>query len=283
MSFPSRLRPVLAIGGLALLGLLPHCSSSPPSKSVPTDGRTPVEAGAAASGNQISQYGVTWTFSEDVTFGQFVNGDYWVVGPVTIAEISPDMTTSGGRTMNGWDVDPLPSNAQGYDSCAGDYDATDVPALPYVAKPGSSVVKAVSATNPPGGAGQPICLQTAAVLTVVGEPPPDNGATVFRPPYVGTKPVPLTYSSVNDVQWSLLPSLTPNNAVSAFEPDLASIPGRLGRVQLDHLNDRTLNVEVYIYNGVPNAEINPVDNMQAYGPARHRSGEQRRHSPAYVG
>jgi hypothetical protein len=86
------------------------------------------------------QYGVTWTFASTATFGQFANGDYWVIGPVTITSITPATTTSAGRTMNGWDVNPLPPDPQGYDSCAGDYSAGDVPALPYVASPGSSIV-----------------------------------------------------------------------------------------------------------------------------------------------
>lgn len=227
-------------------------------------------AGAAQTGNQISQYGVTWTFDKSYTYGQFANGDYWVVGPVTITSMTPAMTTSGGRTMNGWDVNPMPSNPQGYDSCAGDYSASDVPSLPYTAKPGSSIVKAVSDPNPDlctntGGAG-PQTLKTAAVLTVVDQPPPDNGATVFRPAYVGKKPLPMKYYSVSDTQCGLLPSLTPNRSVKTFEPKLTDIASRLGRVQLDHLNDRQLNVSAYIYNGVPNAEINPSEDMRNYGP-----------------
>ncbi len=37
----------------------------------------------------ISQYGITWNFDEPVQYGQFVNGDYWVIGPVTVTSISP--------------------------------------------------------------------------------------------------------------------------------------------------------------------------------------------------
>jgi len=41
----------------------------------------------AATTNSISQFGITWTFNQQHEFGQFANGDYWVVGPVTIVAI----------------------------------------------------------------------------------------------------------------------------------------------------------------------------------------------------
>src|SRR5689334_21999167 len=37
----------------------------------------------------VSQYGITWTFDHPVRIGQFVNGDYYVVGPATVQSISP--------------------------------------------------------------------------------------------------------------------------------------------------------------------------------------------------
>ena len=225
----------------------------------------PWDAGVTASGTQISQYGITWTLRESATYGTFANGDYWVVGPVTITSISPATTTTGGRTTNGWDVNPLPSNPQGYDTCASDYSASDVPSLPYAAMPGSSIVQTVSEATPVSGA-SPACLKTAAVLTVVDQAPPDNGATVFRPTYVGPKAVPMTYRSVKDVDWSLLPSLTPAGSVMTYAPDLSMLPTRLARVQLDHMNGRWSNVGTYDYTGYPNANINPVDNMSNYGP-----------------
>ena len=36
------------------------------------------------SATSVSQFGVTWSFSQDRPVGQFANGDWWVVGPVTI-------------------------------------------------------------------------------------------------------------------------------------------------------------------------------------------------------
>ena len=37
----------------------------------------------------ITQYGITWTFTQRVEAGQFVTGDWWVVGPVTIDSVTP--------------------------------------------------------------------------------------------------------------------------------------------------------------------------------------------------
>jgi len=43
----------------------------------------------AATTNQISQFGITWTFDKAYEYGQFANGDYWVVGPIKIIGINP--------------------------------------------------------------------------------------------------------------------------------------------------------------------------------------------------
>lgn len=67
---------------------------------------------------QISQFGITWTFNRDYTLGQFANGDYWILGPVTIISIDPPSTQSNGRTINGSMINPSPKlgSLQGYDS-----------------------------------------------------------------------------------------------------------------------------------------------------------------------
>ena len=44
--------------------------------------------------SEVSQYGITWKFSQPVKSGQFVTGDWWVVGPVTVMSVTP-MPTKG--------------------------------------------------------------------------------------------------------------------------------------------------------------------------------------------
>ena len=41
----------------------------------------------------VSQHGITWQFTDKVRVGRFVNGDSYVVGPVTIAAITPGPRT----------------------------------------------------------------------------------------------------------------------------------------------------------------------------------------------
>ncbi len=49
----------------------------------------PTRSGDLRPGTSISQYGITWTFRDTHLTGQFLNGDYWIVGPVEIIGISP--------------------------------------------------------------------------------------------------------------------------------------------------------------------------------------------------
>ena len=39
--------------------------------------------------SSVSQYGITWTFERPARAGRFVNGDWYVVGPVTVKAIDP--------------------------------------------------------------------------------------------------------------------------------------------------------------------------------------------------
>ena len=177
--------------------------------------------------NSVSQYGITWHFKDNHQTGQFANGDYWVVGPVTITRITPDYDGA----HNGWQINPLPGERQGFEKGGGEFfDPGLVPPLPYLAAPGSSIVKVISLDQNPNSAGDcfPLCLETAAVLTVVAAPPPGNGLAVFRPPYVGIKK---PYYAVADLRTDLLPAF---KAVP-FTPALAVIERRFQRLQLDHI------------------------------------------------
>ncbi|MFP4112142.1 MAG: hypothetical protein ACLFUO_04010 [Candidatus Woesearchaeota archaeon] len=44
----------------------------------------------SGSDTSITQHAITWTFDQAYQCGQFVTGDYWVVGPVTITSIDPE-------------------------------------------------------------------------------------------------------------------------------------------------------------------------------------------------
>ncbi|MEZ4368429.1 MAG: hypothetical protein R2939_19445 [Kofleriaceae bacterium] len=144
--------------------------------------------------SSITRHAITWTFAAEHAAGQYANGDWWVVGPVTITNISPGSTIDGDRTINGSMINPESAMfpAHGFDSAmagtgvgfdedlnVGRPGGADLsPANPLVVPPGSSLVSTVSHPDP---ANRPT-LTDVSILTVVGAPPP---AGAFRPPYAG--------------------------------------------------------------------------------------------------
>ena len=185
------------------------------------------QTGTSTTANDVSQYGITWTFSQARPVGQFANGDWWVVGPVTITSISPEFTGS----RNGWEANPIQrAGEQGLDSRLTGFSASRVPSLPRRFSADTSIIKGVSSAG--GCASGPdhnSCLTTAAVLTVLGAIPPANS---FRPPFYGAaKPL----FNVSHLQTDLLPSLAP--VVGA--PTLSRVERRYQRVQVDYIGDWT--------------------------------------------
>jgi hypothetical protein len=181
----------------------------------------------AAQNSSVSQYNITWTFDKSYETGQFANGDWWVIGPVTITAITPAFDGS----HHGWEVNTTSTSHQGFDTRAARFDAGRVPSLPHNAAVNSSIVKSISVDIAQSSC-RP-CLRAAAVLTVVAGTPPDNTS----------KP----YYSVNDLQTGLLPSLAP----VANTPTLNN--AQLVRVFMDHQS------------GWSGAAIHPTENMPEYG------------------
>jgi hypothetical protein len=221
--------------------------------------QTQHSAGNAPRGtvNQLSQFGITWTFSQPTEYGQFANGDYWVSGPVTIKAISPASILSGTRTLNGSMINPSPKqgSTQGYDSAmyggyGPDFNATlnvarpNGQALsaanPLIIQPGSSLVSAISLPE----AGARPQLKTAAILTVLAAPAPVGS---FRPPYSGSdKTIRFNTSQLNRARLARL-------APVAGTPSLAEVERYFERPWIDH---------------VPNwmgGYHHPVENMPDYG------------------
>ncbi len=152
----------------------------------------------------VSQYGITWTFDRPARVGHFVNGDWYVVGPVTVTMIDPkplwgDEVTDqidrgsveeseypGKQCRNGSTLNPEASGIKaGFDSrlASSRYDPDRVSHLPIAMKPGDALVSTIS--RPTSAltqfAGQKVDpLKTASVLCCLAEPlPPD----AFRPSY----------------------------------------------------------------------------------------------------
>jgi len=166
----------------------------------------------------VTQWGITWTFDTYYRVGKFCNGDFWVVGPVTITGITPRSTAvdTGNPVWvpNGAMIDPDPTNtSQGYDSTMllNTYNAhlnvaLDVDAgNPLVLSAGSSLISYHSrgTRGDKLGTGDYPQGLTAAVLTALATAPPANS---FRPGYCGSGKVP-AYTAA-DINYNLLAKLT---------------------------------------------------------------------------
>lgn len=179
----------------------------------------------------VSQAGITWTFSQDRTVGQYANGDWWVVGPVTISSISPASSTDAtGWTKNGTVINPPPTplnQGQGFDSSVtfGTWynDGLNVaPAktgIPLAAPAGSSVVSAISLSSKSTVIAESR-FNIQAILTVVAAAPP---AGAFRPPPTGTDKT--HYWNKSSLNYGILQSLTPPAATLP----LATVEGYFGQ------------------------------------------------------
>jgi hypothetical protein len=136
--------------------------------------------------DRISQHGITWTFNRPAPVGRFVNGDYYIVGNVTVVSITPK--PEEGRNGSVLNLPPYPGRS-GFDSRVkqGRYDAGLRASLPIHMKPRDSLISTISMEKleelpaplrPKDKAVSPI--RSASVLTCLPEPvPPD----AFRPSY----------------------------------------------------------------------------------------------------
>jgi hypothetical protein len=233
------------------------------------------EGGAQpAERREVSQYGITWRFDRPVRSGQFITGDWWAIGPVTVVSISPapgpapevpeseykknkwgdTSLRNDTRMRNGSAVILQCSRSQGYDSRSDPYDPSMSLALPYTLAVNRTLVSTVSNTTLPVDnfvheimwPSEKQCenvLKTAAVLTCLAKEPP---ADAFRPPYGGTdKPI----YRARDLKWDRLLSLDPAGPVPSWE----EFARYFQRVWLDDMMSWTQQ------------QVNPNENQPNYG------------------
>ena len=117
---------------------------------------------------EVSQYGVTWTFDKPVRSGQFITGDWWVEGPVTIVSVTPapgavghdegkfkknrynDTSLKADTSMrNGSMVILEAGKHHGFDSRAAGYSEEHTVQFPFTLPPGRSLVSSISNTTLP--------------------------------------------------------------------------------------------------------------------------------------
>lgn len=225
--------------------------------------------------SSITHNGVTWTFASPVTYGTFITGDFWVVGPVTVTDISNSLNDPGWSPragQNGSMLNPLfagqDRNKQGYDDGIGSYDASLnvgrpggnplTAGNPLVVLVDSTLVSSVSwlynsssdyepgTPSFNGGTGTPRPVtRAAAVLTVLDAAPADYS---FRPPYAGSDKT--VNHNLSDLDTSVLGNLAP---VGSNVPDPVQVEAQFSKVWIDH---------AFEYIG---AFIHPSDHMKEYG------------------
>jgi len=174
--------------------------------------------GLCLGDTEVSQWGITVKFADDETVGQFVNGDYYVVGQVSIVNVDPccSSTRDDEQIRNGAMIDPnaggdgsenVATTAHGFDSRISGWDATLNVALPgdanitsenpLVIDPNASLVigKSDSTEN----------MTDYMILTVLDKAPAANS---FRPAYAEHPDKTIQYT-IADVNYDALADLDP--------------------------------------------------------------------------
>lgn len=203
----------------------------------------------------ISQYGITWEFDKPMLTGQFITGDWWVIGPVNVLRITPEpgsvSSDSSKIKINRWNDTSLKTDTtmrngsaivmkagyrHSYDSRASAFDLEGCVKLPLKLEPNLTLISSISNTSLPVDnfcknilwEGEFQCqnvMKTVAVLTCLESTPPSDA---FRPPYVGNdKPV----FRASDINWDLLPRLQPTGEI----PSWAEYERYFQRPWIDHL------------------------------------------------
>ena len=206
--------------------------------------------------SSITKDGITWTFSEAVPVGQFVNGDYYVVGPVTVTAISPQPTTSSPYLNGSVKNLPTSSGKSGFDSRLNDgtdeswwFDATLRSYPPITLKPGDALVSSISLSTihsvpevmrASDMSASPVASDS--VLTVLSSAP---SADAFRPSYCDRNQ---TIYHASNLQRNLLPSLAPPNPSNT--PALAQYEALYRRPWID--------TNAFLFDA-------PADYMPSYG------------------
>lgn len=200
---------VLAVGGV----LSPSRAGGESSVVIPvyTKDSPPAQPGSddLPLKDSISQYGITWTLDKPVRAGQFINGDWYVVGSVTVQRIDPEplfgdevktapdangkcteknypgQYARNGSTLNMPAVSPPNKISKrtalsGFDSRMpmDAYDPGQFTRLPIAMQPGDSLVSSIS-REPYDG----YPIGAVAILTCMAQPQPPDA---FRPSFCRT-------------------------------------------------------------------------------------------------
>lgn len=227
--------------------------------------------------DHVSQYGITWTFDKEYPVGQFVNGDWWVVGPVQVVSVTPEpgpseenanagqksrygatSMVSDQRMRNGSMVIEGPDYSggdrtgfekQGYDSRVVNYSETRTIKFPYILKADRSLISTISSEEYVDGklSTPSVIGQSGLFLMKKTEPLALLSASVLTcldkvpPPDAFRPPYAGTAKPIyraENIRWDILPGLSP----VASTPDWAVMARIYERPWLDHIGSWTIQV-----------------------------------------
>jgi hypothetical protein len=222
-------------GGMGLAADAPH---TPALKELPLQ-------------DSVSQYGITWKFDKTAPVGQFITGDYYVVGPVNAVQVTPAPNGEGRTFRNGSMLNPPVTAFSAYDGRFANGFRQELAAkYPLELKPGDSLVSMISfepgqvADKVPGN--ESYFIKAAAVLTCLKEPVP---ADTFRPGYCDLKKDVLHRAA--EIHWERLPGV----AAPADKPTWSWL-------ELERAFQRPWIDHVYSWES---RDMHPADNMPGYG------------------
>lgn len=177
--------------------------------------------------SEIKSFDITWYFDTLYETGNFINGDWWVIGPVKIIKIDP--ATQNHR--NGSMINPRVRTTHGYDARItqnSKYDSSLNVAIgiskdkPLILPANTSLI---STRSSPENSTRPY-LESASILTVLDAAPPENS---FRPGFTDKdKKVKYTFNSID---FSKLPR---KKAVIKNSPKIKSLLKCVERPWIDH-------------------------------------------------
>jgi len=183
--------------------------------------------------DSISIDGVTWKFSTAVPVGRFVNGDYYVVGKVTVVNIYPLSTVGNGRNGS---VLNMPANNNSLSPFDNRVSANRyTPQLriypPFAMHPGDALISSVSVDQigdfpawlREGEETPESPVRSVSVLTCLAAA---VSADAFRPSYAD-RSQRIYYA--NDLRRRILPNLTK----VSHTPDISVVASHFRRPWLD--------------------------------------------------
>jgi len=153
---------------------------------------TEISPGKIQQLKRVTKDGITWTFKDIAPVGQFVNGDFYVVGPVTVIDINPLPTKTNGRHGSVLNMPGNKNDISPFDSrtVSGRYKPEYRIYPPFEMKPGDTLISSISINRK--GDYQPWLregnnetpesfVRSVSILTCLEE---RVSADAFRPAYV---------------------------------------------------------------------------------------------------